>query len=84
MSGETPEYTPGFGPGGWTVTGSVQRGRGDVRKDGIDECGVEYAVVSAAPGQSPMPTPGKLLLHDIADWEQVIHSPVIPDDIDRS
>ena len=84
MSGEMPEYIPKFEMGGWMMNSSVKFGNGFTREDGtrVDEFGVEYTSVPTAPGQAAMPTPGKILLEDIEDWEKVIHTPEIPKDVD--
>lgn len=84
MRGEMPEYIPKFEMGGWMMNCSVKFGNGYTREDGvrIDEFGVEYTPVPTAPGQAAMPTPGKILLEDIEDWEKVIHTPEIPEDVD--
>ncbi len=84
MSGEMPEYIPKFDMFGWFRTTSVKFGGGYVKEDGtrVDEFGVEYTAVPSAPGQAAMPTPGKILLEDIADWEKVIRVPEIPTDVD--
>ena len=84
MSGEMPEYIPKFEMDGWMLAPSVKIGNGYTKEDGtrVDHYGVEYTSVPTAPGQAAMPTPGKIILEDIEDWEKVIHTPEIPDDID--
>ena len=84
MSGEMPEYIPKFEMEGWFKSSSVKFGNGYVKEDGtrVDEFGVEYTSVATAPNRASMPTPGKILLEDITRWEQVIHPPEIPRDVD--
>ena len=84
MSGEMPEYIPKFEMEGWFKSSSVKFGNGYVKEDGtrMDEFGVEYTSVATAPNRASMPTPGKILLEDITRWEQVIHPPEIPRDVD--
>ena len=80
MSGEMPEYIPKFEMGGWFKGTSVKFGNGHVKEDGtrVDDFGVEYTTVPSAPNQASMPTPGKILLEDICDWEKVIRTPPSP------
>ena len=84
MSGEMPEYIPKFEMDGWMLASSVKIGNGYTKEDGtrVDHYGVEYTSVPTAPGQAAMPTPGKIILADIEDWEKVIHTPEIPTDVD--
>ena len=84
LSGRMPEYIPKFEMEGWFKSSSVKFGSGYVKEDGtrVDEFGVEYTSVASAPNKASMPTPGKILLEDICDWEKVIRTPEIPRDVD--
>ena len=84
MSGEMPEYIPKFEMVAWFRGTSVKFGSGHIKEDGtrVDDFGVEYTAVPSAPNQASMPTPGKILLEDICDWEKVIRTPPIPTDVD--
>ena len=84
MSGEMPEYIPNFDMMGWMKNCSLQLGESRILDNGnrYDEFGVEYTSSSSAPGNPVMPTPGKFLLEDIRDWEKVVRTPELPQDID--
>ena len=82
LSGEMPEYIPKYDMIGWLCRCSVRFG-GGTREDGtpFNDYGVEFTNVDAANGAG-LPTPGKFILTDIADWPKYIHHPDIPTDVD--
>lgn len=82
LNGEMPEYIPKYDMVGWMLMPSLRFGGGK-REDGtpFNDYGVEFTSVDAANGAG-LPTPGRFILTDIADWPKVIHHPDIPSDID--
>ena len=74
--GEMPAFLPQGGFRDFKCSRFV-----DVKKPGyhVDEFGVEYIGKEGVFGGTPLPMPGKFLLHDIRRWRDVIKAPDLSD-----
>lgn len=74
--GEMPAFLPQGGFRDFKCSRFV-----DVKKPGyhVDEFGVEYIGKEGVFGGTPLPMPGKYVLHDIRRWRDVIRAPDLSD-----
>ena len=77
FEGELPEYLPKYDYFGWSA-GLPRREKRSADGYPVDEFGIEYTTSSASLG-GLIPVPGRVLLHDITKWRDVVKTPDISD-----